>query len=198
MHILPPMSALRQPLQLFTAEDYLRRERTASFKSEYVNGNVYAMAGGTINHNRIAGNVFRHLGNRLSTRPCEVFNSDLKVRIDKANVFRYPDVSGLCGPILFHDKGQDAYCNPSFIVEVMSPSTELLDRGEKFTLNRLLDSLREYMLVWQDRLRVELFVRNEEGEWNSTIFDEASDEVTLQSLDCTLTLAEIYEKVSFD
>jgi Uma2 family endonuclease len=163
MHILPPMSALRQPLQLFTAEDYLRRERTASFKSEYVNGHVYAMAGASINHNRISANVLSGLRTRLRSRPCEVLGSDMKVRVDKANVFRYPDVSGLCGPILFHDKTQDAHCNPSFIVEVMAPSTELLDRGEKFTLYRLLDSLREYMLVWQDRLRVELFVRNEEG-----------------------------------
>lgn len=191
------MSALRQPLDLISAEDYLRRERAALFKSEFVNGSVSNMAGGSANHNRIAGNVFRHLGNRLAKRPCEVFNSDMKVRIDRANVFRYPDVSGLCGPIFFHDKAQDAYGNPSVIVEVMSPSTEVLDRGEKFTLCRLLDSLREYVLVWQDRLRVELFARRGEGEWSATVFDEETDIISLRSLDCELTLAEIYEKVVF-
>jgi Uma2 family endonuclease len=192
------MSALRQPLDLITAEEYLVRERLAPFKSEYVNGLIYNMAGASVNHNRISGNIFARLSTHLRSRPCEVFNSDMKVRIDKANVFRYPDVSGLCGPILFHDKAQDTYCNPSVIVEVMSPSTELLDRGEKFTLYRLLESLREYVLVWQDRMRVELFVKGPMGEWIATVFNEASDELFVRSVDCRLTLAEIYEKVVFD
>jgi len=191
------MSVRRQPRAVFTAEEYLLLERAAEFKSEFVNGQIYAMSGANVNHNRIAGNILRLLGNQLRSRPCEAFGSDMKVRINKANVFRYPDASGLCGPILFHDKVQDAYCNPSAIVEVLSPSTELLDRGEKFTLYRLLDTLVEYVLVQQDRVEVEVFTRDTEGRWSSIIYNEPADSFPLPSIGCTLTLAEIYEKVTF-
>lgn len=191
------MSALRKPLLLPTSEEYLHSERIAPFKSEYVNGAIVAMAGATVDHNRISANVLASLRTQLRPRPCEVFGSDMKVRMDKANIFRYPDISGLCGPILFHDKTQDAYCNPSVIIEVMSPSTEALDRGEKFMLYRLLDSLREYVLISQDRMKVETFVRGPDGRWLATTYDEASDSFDLRSLGCSLTLAEVYEKVVF-
>lgn len=191
------MSALRQPRDIVTADEYLRRERLAGFKSEYVNGQVYAMAGGTINHHRIARNILNALTNQLKNRPCEVFGSDVKIRIDKANVFRYPDVSGLCGPIVHHDSEKDAYCNPALIVEVLSPSTEALDRGEKFNLYRLLDSFVEYLLVRQDRMEVELVSRESVHQWSSTICNEAADVVTLRTLGCTLTLEDIYERVEF-
>jgi Putative restriction endonuclease len=107
------MSGVRQPRALLTPEEYLRLEREAEFKSEYVNGPVYAMAGAKVNHNRIAANVLGILWSQLRGRPCEALGSDMKVRIDKANAFRYPDVSGLCEPMLFHDDVQDAYRNPS-------------------------------------------------------------------------------------
>ena len=142
---------------LLAVDEYLRQERLAESKSEYVNGSVDAMSGGTIDHNRIAGNIFWRLASQLSGRPCEVFNSDMKVRIDKANVFRYPDLSGLCGPLNFYDDAADVYRNPTLIVEVLSPSTEKLDRGEKFALYKLIDSLKEYVLVRQDRREVEVF-----------------------------------------
>lgn len=180
-----------------TAEDYLARERAASFRSEYVNGDVHAMAGGSVNHTRIARNITALLTAQLSARPCEVFGSDMKVRIDKANAFRYPDVSGLCGPILHHDREKDSYCNPAMIVEVLSPSTAAYDRGEKFTLYRLLDSLFEYVLVNQDRVQVEVFLRGADRNWSCTTWNELSDSFTLQTLGCTLTLADIYGKVDF-
>lgn len=190
------MSALRQPRVLLTAEEYLQLERHAEFKSEYVNGHIYAMAGAKVNHNRISANALRSLGNQLASRPCEAFGSDMKVRINKANAFRYPDVSALCGPILFHDQIQDAYCNPSVIVEVLSPGTELLDRGDKFTLYRLLDTLVEYVLICQDRMEVEVFTRDEGERWSSTVYNEAADSFYLSSIDCTLPLADLYEKVT--
>ncbi len=180
-----------------TADEYLRMERLAETKSEYVNGQVYAMARGTMNHQRISGNIYRKLGNQLERRPCEVFNCEVKVRIDKANAFRYPDLSGQCGPVLHHDGERDAYCNPALIVEVLSPSTESFDRGEKFNLYRLLDTLMEYLLVRQDRMEVELFTRESTQQWTSVIYNEASDAVALKSLNCTLTLDEIYERVVF-
>ncbi len=191
------MSALRQPQFILTADAYLRIERLAETRSEYVNGKVYAMAGGTMNHHRISGNIYRRLGNQLERRPCEVFHSDMKVRIDKANAFRYPDLSGLCGPILHHDGEKDAYCNPALIVEVLSPSTEVFDRGDKFNLYRLLDTLMEYLLVRQDRMEAELFTRESTQQWTSVLYNEAADVIPLKSLNCTLTLEEIYDKVVF-
>jgi Uma2 family endonuclease len=191
------MSALPQPLSLITADQYLRLEREAEFKSEFVNGLVYPELGTTANHNIIAGNCLVFLTLQLQQRPCQAFGSDVKVRVDKANVFRYPDVSALCGPVLFHDDGKDAYCNPSVIVEVLSPATERLDRGEKFMLYRLLDSLAEYVLVRQDRVEVEVFSKLSEGQWSSILYDELADSFHLRSVNCRLTLAEIYEKVTF-
>jgi Uma2 family endonuclease len=193
----PAMSALRQPQSLLTVEEYLERERVAPFRREFVNGTVVAMADGTANHQRIAGNIYAVLRAQLRSRPCEAFTSDLKVRLDKANAFRYPDVSGLCGPILYHDKTRDAYCNPAMIVEVLSATTEAYDRGEKFMLYRLLDSLFEYLLVRQDRMETEVWTRGGDNRWTSVIYNEPSDIITLKTLSCTLTLADIYEKVEF-
>ena len=195
--IFPCMSAQKQPLTVLTAQAYLEQERAADFKSEYVNGDVTAMAGGNSNHSEISTNIIGVLKQQLLHRPCRVFNSDFKVRIDKANSFRYPDVSGLCGPVLYHDSHQDSYCNPAIIFEVLSPSTEAFDRGEKFRLYRLLDSLFEYLLVRQDRVEVEVWSRSNQGVWSCTIYNELSDEIALRTLDCTITLAAIYEKVEF-
>jgi Uma2 family endonuclease len=192
------MSALRQPKEIVTAEHYLRVERLAETKSEYVNGRIYPRAGSNITHACITENILTSLGTQLRGRPCEVFGSDVKVRIDKANCFRYPDLSGLCGPIIHHDAEKDAYCNPSLIVEVLSPATAMLDRGEKFNLYRLIDTFVEYLLVRQDRMEVELFTRESTQEWSSVLYNEATDVVPLRSLNCTLTLAEIYDKVNFE
>ena len=192
------MSALRKPQTHVTSEEYLRQERLADFKSEYVNGEVYAMAGGTQNHAEISSNILVSLKQQLRDRPCRAFSSELKVRIDKANIFRYPDVSGLYGPILHHDKARDAYCNPAVIIEVLSPSTEAYDRGEKFRLYQLLDSLFEYILVSQERVEVEVFTRGSDRLWSSVVYNEAADSFPLRTLSCTLTLADIYEKVEFE
>ncbi len=191
------MSALRQPCDFISADNYLVRERLAETRSEYVNGHVYAMAGARVGHQRIAGNIYRRLGNQLQSRPCEAFASEMKVRIDKANAFHYPDVSGLCGPIIWHDKVQDAYCNPAVIFEVLSPSTEAYDRGEKFHRYRLLDSVLEFVLVRSDRVEVEVFTRFTTQEWKSVLYNELSDTITLRSLGGTLSLAEVFERVEF-
>jgi Uma2 family endonuclease len=191
------MSALKQPRDILTAAEYLRNERIAASKSEYVNGCVYAMAGATVNHNRVAAALLRSLANQLAKRPCEVFNSDMKVRIEKANAFRYPDLSGLCGPMVFHDETEDAYTNPSIIIEVLSLSTAKLDRGEKFNLYRLLDTLVEYVLVDPEKFWVEVFRRDSGNRWSSVVYTEAADRFHLRSLDVSLQLSEIYERVVF-
>lgn len=191
------MSAQKQIRTMLTAEEYLEQEKAADFKSEFVNGDVTAMAGGSSEHDEIATNILSSLKQQLRERPCRVFSSDFKVRIDKANAFRYPDVSGLCGPVLYHDKTRDAYCNPAVIFEVLSPSTEAYNRGEKFRLYRLLDSLFEYILVRQDRVEVEVWTRGNDGVWTSVIYNERTDSFRLRTLDCSLTLGDIYEKVEF-
>ena len=192
------MSAQIQTWNYLTAEEYLRQERLAESKSEYVNGSVYAMSGASLNHNRIAGNVFVSLSNQLRGRPCEVFSSDMKVQIDRANTFRYPDVSGLCGPLSFYDDVTDAYQNPALIVEVLSPSTEKFDREEKFNLYRLLDSLQEYVLIRQDRMEVTVFTRDTDKRWPPpTVYTADQNSVPLKSLGCSLILRDIYEKVTF-
>jgi Uma2 family endonuclease len=183
---------------MVSAEEYLRRERAAETKSEFVNGEIVAMAGSTQNHNEICGALYASIRQQLKGRPCRVFSSDFKVRIERANVFRYPDVSALCGPVLHHDNVRDAYLNPSVICEVLSPSTEAYDRGPKFTLYRMLDSLFEYVLVSQDRIEVEVWTRGTEGVWSSVIYNAPGDSFTLRALNCTLTLADIYEGIEFD
>lgn len=191
------MSALRKPIMMVSSEEYLRTERWAETRSEYVNGEIVPVGDENMVHAQICVNILVRLHPRLRENQGHVFTSNYRVRIDKANVFRYPDLSGLCGPVLHHDKVQDAYCNPAVIFEVLSPSTEANDRGLKFTLYRMLDSLFEYVLVSQDRMEVEVWSRGSEGVWASVVYNEPADSFTLRTIDCALTLAEIYERVEF-
>lgn len=188
---------MRQIRTMLTPAEYLERERVAACRSEYVNGEVQAMAGGSSDHDAICANIGQILGAQLRGRPCRVFTANFKVRIDKANVFRYPDLSGLCGPVLYHDNHRDAYGNPSLVIEVLSPSTEDYDRGEKFRLYRLLDSLFEYIMIRQDRVEVEVWTRGTDSTWTAVVYNERSDTISLTSLNCTLKLADVYEKVEF-
>jgi len=190
------MTALRKPAELLTPEEYLAQERTAEFRSEYFNGVVVAMAGGTLEHSVIATELIYQLRRQIEGRPCLVFNSDMKVRVERANLFRYPDISALCGPVMLHDRERDAYCNPALIVEVLSPSTAAVDRGEKFALYRLLDSLVEYLLVAQDAPRAELFRKLPDGTWITEAFTSPEDVITLDSIGASLRLADVYSKVA--
>jgi len=189
------MTALRKPQEIFTPAEYLERERAAEEKSEYLNGILVAMAGNTFAHDLIKGNIHSELNAQLKGRPCYVFTSDIKVRIERANQFRYPDVSALCGPLQFHDGEKDAYENPSLIVEVLSKSTGRHDRAQKFALYRFLDSFAEYLLVAQDRMHAELFRKQPDGQWTTESYTAPDEVVTLESVGCTLRLTEIYDKV---
>ena len=189
------MSALSRSADLLSPAEYLVRERVAEHRGEYLNGVIVAMAGVTFAHDIISGNLQRHLGNQLADRPCYVFSSDMKVRIQRANIFRYPDVSAVCGPVLFHDDVQDAYENPALIVEVLSPSTERYDRTDKFALYRFLETLTEYLLIAQDRCHAELFRCQPGGQWTEQTYTAAEDFIILESIGCTLRLGHLYEKV---
>ncbi len=191
------MSALAHPCEFVSAEEYLERERAAETKSEYFNGTIVTRESVTADHDTIALNVTRLIGNQVVDRPCRVFSSDMKVRIERANVFRYPDASALCGPVAFHDRVRDGYLNPSFICEVLSPGTAAYDLGDKFALYRLIDSFVEYLVIDQERLSARLFRRSRNGGWESSDFTDPGETITLESIGCTLSMADLYAKVDF-
>lgn len=182
---------------MISAAEFLRRERLAESRSDFVNGEVVPVRDGNMVHAEIGGNILASLHFQLRGQPGRVCSSAIKVHMSRANTFLYPDVSGLGGLVLNYDNHQDAYGNPAVIFEVLSPSTEAYDRGEKFTLYRMLDSLFEYVLVSQECMEVEVWTRGGEGVWTSIVYNEPADRFTLRTLNCTLTLAEIYERVEF-
>ncbi|CRI63694.1 conserved hypothetical protein [Thiocapsa sp. KS1] len=173
-------------------DDYLQGELASDIRHEYVAGQVFAMAGAGESHNRIAGNLFFHL--RAATRgtPCGVFISDMKVRVAAHEAFYYPDVLLTCDP---HDRESLYKTSPCLIAEVLSPSTEIIDRREKLIAYRALASLRDYLLVAQDSRRVERFARTEEGDWRHEILDDGVLTFTCGGLEVRLSVAELYEDV---
>jgi Uma2 family endonuclease len=184
-----------QKVPLITPQEYLEGEKIAAEKSEYISGFVYAMAGASSRHNRLAGRVHAVLDRLLdASDSCEPFNSDQKVRIFEAGPFFYPDVSVACDPV-FDD--EDCLRNPVVIVEVLSTSTASFDRGEKFTHYRQLPSLQEYLLVSQTSYEVEHYSRRTEATWEFTVLKGEDAIITLPSLGVTLSLKEIYRRVTF-
>jgi Uma2 family endonuclease len=148
-----------------TYEEYLAAEAVSDTKHEYLRGEIFAMAGGTPTHARLAMAVGTALSNALSTRPCVVYSSDLRVRIEGTDLSTYPDITVICGSFEHSKIDANATTNPVLIVEILSDSTEAYDRGEKFAHYRRLPSLREYVLVSQREPRIESYCRNEAGEW---------------------------------
>lgn len=181
---------------LVTPQEYLARERRAESKAEYVSGRVYAMTGASREHNLIALNIGRELSIQFRGRPCEAYVSDMRVKVTPTGMYTYPDVVAVCGPPEFEDEAVDTLLNPTVIVEVLSPSTEAYDRGEKFAHYRRLPLLREYVLVAQDRVRVEHYGRRGDNEWVLTEHDALDDTLPLPALDAGLRLADIYERVA--
>lgn len=179
-----------------TDQEYLKWEREADFKSEYLRGEIYAMSGAALNHNIIASNLTREIGNLLKARPCQVLGSDMKVKIDAADAYFYPDLSGLCGEFEFHDDRQDAYKNPQFVIEILSDSTESYDRGKKFFAYQMLPSLIEYVLVSQKMMAVEIYRKNGE-HWIYQLLHNHDAILQLESVDCKIPFAEIYRNIPF-
>jgi len=185
-----------QPKRYYTPEEYLALERAADYKSEYVAGEIFAMAGASEDHNTIAGNIFRLLGNQFQGGPCRVYISDMRVQVATTGMYTYPDVVAVCGPREFADAHRDSLLNPTVIVEVLSPSTQDYDRGAKFDYYWRQPSLAEYVLVAQDQMRVEHFARQGAG-WLLTLARAPADLLRLPALDAALPLAVIYENVEF-
>ena len=181
----------------YTLAEYLAREETAVYKSEFYRGQIFAMSGGTPEHNTVGGNVFTALRIRLRGSPCLPFNSDQRIRIPGNGLVTYLDVSIVCGGPQRDPQSPTAVNNPSVIFEVLSDSTESYDRGKKFDLYRQLESLREYLLVAQDEAHVERYVRQADDSWLLTVFKGLDAVLELTTLGCSLPLAEVYEDVMF-
>jgi Uma2 family endonuclease len=180
-----------------TPEQYLEAERAAEFRSEYYNGHMYAMSGGSYNHAQIIGGLVRELGNALKKRPCSVVSSDLRLRVSFAGLYTYPDVIVICGEPKFADDQKDTLLNPTLIAEVLSPSTEAYDRGFKSAQYRTLASLQEYVLVSQTEPRIEVFHRQTAGHWLLSEAIGLEAVCRFESLDCSVRLADLYDKVTF-
>ena len=189
------MSALEKPF--FTPEQYLELERDAEYKSEYFSGQIFAMAGGSPEHSAIGANIAREVGNRLKHGSCQVFNSDLRVTVMQMGLMTYPDVTVVCGEQHRHPLDRNSLINPRVVFEVLSDSTEAYDRGAKFALYQRLDSLEEYVLVSQDKARVERYFRQADGQWLYSRVDGLAGELVLESLECRVPLAEIYDRITF-
>ncbi|HEX3877492.1 MAG TPA: Uma2 family endonuclease [Bryobacteraceae bacterium] len=186
-----------QPITKLTAEEYLELERRSEFRSEYLDGQVFAMAGGTIDHARILTNTLSALTSELGDRDCEAASSDVRVHIAAYRVFTYPDIVVWCGtPQLYGDR-RDVISDATFIVEILSPSNKNYDRAEKFEYYRSLPSFSEYLLLAQDRVLAELHTRLEDGSWLFRDFTSLEDAVELKSIACRLPLQALYRHVEF-
>lgn len=186
---------MQSPINLFSWEEYLQLEQTSDIRHEYLGGQVFAMSGGSKEHNIITLNIASRVRSHLRGGSCSVFMADMKVRIELAHqnqsIFYYPDVVVTCDS---QDKERFFLNYPCLIIEVLSPSTELTDRREKLVNYRNLESLQEYVLVCQEEIKVEVYRRDSQGNWTLTILGQ-DDQLHLDSIGLNLRMAEIYEDV---
>lgn len=182
----------------YTPEEYLAREEKAEYKSEYYDGEIVMMSGGTPEHSSIAVNVMIALGNALAKKPCRVFNSDMRLLVSRRGDYTYPDAMVICGKIELQVGRRDVVTNPIVIVEVLSASTREHDRIEKFKPYKQIPSLREYVLVDSERLVVFVLRREEDtGKWTIEIMNNLTDILVLESLHIEIPLTQIYAKIDF-
>jgi len=190
------MVAVQSPL--LTQEEYLAFERESEVKHEYVAGEIIAMAGASRRHNLIQMDTGTTLNLQLRERDCEVYPSDMRVKVGALGIYTYPDITVVCGDSELEDAEQDTLFNPTVIIEILSPSTERYDRELKFHRYQLITSLRDYLLIAQDRPAVEHYARGDDRRWSLTLHAGLAERVTLRSIDCSLALAEVYRKIRFD
>lgn len=179
----------------YTAEEYLELECAAEFRSEYHDGEIVPMPGGSPNHNRIAGNFYAELNFAFKNKPFDVFINDLRLWIPSYRLFTYPDVMIVAEPLELLEGRRDTVTNPLVIAEVLSDSTEKYDRGDKFKMYRSVPSLREYLLLSQNRVQLEHFVKNEQGPWTLEDYEGEETVLKLATVPCEVTLKDLYDKV---
>lgn len=186
-----------QPNPFVTPEEYLAAERKAQSKSEYLNGEVYAMSGVSRKHDRIAVNLIAALSQALRGSPCDIHTSDMRVRAGRSKAYFYPDLTVVCGEPRFEDIEFDVLLNPTVIIEILSPTTKNFDRGEKFEAYRQVDSLVEYVLVAQNRIYIEQWTKRD-GHWVLTEVESQEAALEIRSAGVSIPIATIYDRIPLD
>lgn len=180
-----------------TVAEYLAFERSSESKHEFFDGELFAMTGGTPAHSLIASNFIREAGNALKDRPCVVYTSDLRVKVNATGLYTYPDVTIVCGEQKFDDDQRDTLINPTIVVEVLSKSTASYDRGPKSKHFRKIDSLQALILIEQDCPVVEVYCRQSDGKWILSDATELTESIAIEPIGISIPLAEIYRNVTF-
>ena len=176
-------------------EEYLALDRAAEFRSEFVDGEMFAMSGGSLRHARLQRNLLFELQSALKDTGCEAFTSDMRVRVPATRMYAYPDVTVICGKPVLVDEHQDILLNPIVIFEVLSPSTERYDRGLKFQQYRAIESLKDYILVDQNQVRIEQFTRQDSSPWTLRDYQRLEEVLTIASINVSLPLHRIYDQI---
>ena len=176
----------------YTPEEYLAFKRASETRHEYLNGEIFAMVGGSRDHYQIVSNLLSYLRPRLREKGCEVFQSDMRVKVSPSGLYTYPDVVIVCGE---PERENDTLLNPNVLIEVLSPSTENYDRGAKAEQYRTLSSLKAHVLVSQDRYHVEVFSRQPENTWLLNEISREEDSLHLPTLDFSIPMSEVYHGV---
>ncbi len=182
----------------WTEAEYLAFERASQEKHELIDGEIVAMSGASENHNLIATNTLSSLFTQLRKGSCKIYPSDMRVRVGKYRQYTYPDMSIVCGKPIFADDQKDTLLNPTALIEVLYPSSEGYDRGDKFALYRTLTTLQEYILISQNRVRIERYVRQPDNQWLLSEIQQPDDRMELTSVGCTLAASDVYEQINFE
>lgn len=187
-----------KPQKFYSPEEYLALEELAEYRSEYYRGEIFAMSGGSVNHNRIAKNIVVALDVALAGKPCETFIADMRLLVKKNGLYTYPDVMIVCGQLEFAKGRTDTLTNPTVIIEVLSESTQAYDRGAKFELYRALETLQDYVLIDQSRVHVEYFHKLDDGRWLLAEFNVLDGVLLLESVGVKLSLSQIYRRMEWE
>jgi Uma2 family endonuclease len=184
--------------QLFSATQYLTIERESNERNSYFNGKIVPLAIENRAHGLIKTNLVALCHGQLRKRPCEVYASNMRAKVRKTGLYTYPDIVVVCGKPQLEDEKTDTLLNPTVLIEVLSPATEAYDRGDKFEHYRTIASLSDYVLVTQSKILVEHYVRQANNTWLLSALNEQQQVVEIRSIECSLLLEEIYEKVNFE
>jgi Uma2 family endonuclease len=182
----------------FTEEQYLALEETAKDKSEYLDGEIIPMTGGSTNHNQIAGNLYVALSLALKKRNYRVFIGDVRLWVAKVRLYTYPDIMVIFGTPEYHNDRTDMVTNPQVIVEVLSKSTKNYDRGDKFAFYKTIPTFREYITIDQTKIHIEQYSKTENKKWLYCEYDEEDPALVFNSFQVEVSLADVYEQVNFE
>ena len=187
-----------QEQRSYSPEEYLELEEAADYKSEYFDGQIIPMAGGTTNHNRIAGNVYAGLNLAFRQQNYEVFMGDVRLWIPQKRIYTYPDVMVVAGEPEYFNNRNDTITNPQVVIEVLSGSTKGYDREGKFEAYRTIPTFQEYVLINQTRIHIEQFSKTAKKRWSLREYDEEDEAIILTSIPFQISLPDVYNKVKFE